>query len=134
MKAFLDTNVLIYAQEDSLKGNRAREALESGGVLSVQVLNEFASVSARKQGRSWDEIEDAIFDILDVVDAPVAITLATHMAARQLAATQGFSFYDALIVAAALEAGCEALLSEDMQHGFKVDGLAIVNPFRDMAG
>ncbi len=133
MKAFFDTNILIYAQENSPKGNRARELLESGGVLSVQVLNEFASVSARKQGRSWADIDGAISDILDVITAPLTVTLAVHNAARGLAAGKGFSFYDALIVAAALEAGCDTLYTEDMQHDRTVNGLAIVNPFLDIA-
>ena len=56
-------------------------------------------------------------------------TSATHAAAVSLARDHGFAFYDALIVAAALERGCDTLFSEDMQHGRSVAGLTIVNPF-----
>lgn len=129
MSAFLDTNVLIYAQEDSAKGATARYLLERGGVISVQVLNEFASVSARKQGRSWASIDEAVTDILDVVAAPLPITLTIHESARALAARHGFAFYDALIIAAAIEAGCDTLYSEDLRNGRAVEGLTIVNPF-----
>ena len=57
------------------------------------------------------------------------LTLATHEAARDLAHSHGFSFYDALIVAAAIEQGCDTLYSEDMQAGRKIGPLVIVNPF-----
>ena len=57
------------------------------------------------------------------------MTAATHAAAVVLAREHGFAFYDALIVAAAVEAGCDTLVSEDMQHGRKVAGLTIVDPF-----
>lgn len=129
MSVFFDTNILVYAQESSQKGDTARALLAGGGILSVQVLNEFASVSARRQGRSWPEIDEAITDILAVVSAPVPITLAIHEEARRLASTQNFAFYDALIVAAAIETGCDMLHSEDLQHGRSIGGLVILNPF-----
>lgn len=129
MTAFFDTKILIYAQERSGKGDIARGLLAVGGVLSVQVLNEFASVSRRKQNRSWSEIAEAIEDVLALVSTPIAVTLSTHQQARRLAAAHSFSFYDALIVAAAIEAGCDRLYSEDMQHGRVIGGVRVVNPF-----
>jgi predicted nucleic acid-binding protein len=129
VSAFLDTNILFYAQETTGKGDRARTVLAGGGKLSVQVLNEFTAVSRRNQRRDWDEIAEAISDVLTVVDPPLPLTLDLHAAARALAEDHRLSFYDALIVAAAIEAGCDTLFSEDMQHGRSIGGLAIVNPF-----
>ena len=129
MSAFFDTNILVYAQETGVKADRARALLEAGGKLSVQVLNEFSAVSRRKQGRDWREISEAISDALALVDPPLSLTLDLHAAARALAEAHRLSFYDALIVAAAIEAGCDTLFSEDMQHGRTIGGLAIVNPF-----
>ena len=129
MIVFFDTNILVYAQETNDKGNRARALLAGGGKLSVQVLNEFTAVSRRKQQRDWDEIAEAILDVLTVVDPPLALTLDLHTAARVLAEDHQLSFHDALIVAAAIEAGCDTLFSEDMQHGRSIGGLSIINPF-----
>jgi predicted nucleic acid-binding protein len=68
-----------------------------------------------------------------MVDPPLALTLDLHAAARALAEDHRLSFYDALIVAAAIEAGCDILYSEDMQHGRTIGGLAVVNPFLEGA-
>ena len=129
MSAFFDTNILVYAQQADGKADRARALLAGGGKISVQVLNEFSAVSRRKQQRDWSEIAEAISDVLAVVDPPLALTLDLHRAARTLAEDSRLSFYDALIVAAAIEAGCDTLYTEDMQHGRKFGGLTIVNPF-----
>ena len=129
MSGFFDTNILVYAQERGRKGDQARALFQRGGKLSVQVLNEFTAVSRRKQRRDWSEIAEAISDVLAVVDAPVGLTLDLHRTARRIAEDHGLSFYDALIVAAALEAGCDTLYSEDLQHGRKFGRLTIVNPF-----
>ncbi len=129
MSAFFDTNVLVYAQQVGEKSDRARALFAAGGKLSVQVLNEFASVSRRKHNKDWREIAEAIADALALVDPPQAVTLDLHTAARSLAGRHGLSFYDALIVAAAIEAGCDTLYTEDMQHGRAIGGLTIRNPF-----
>ena len=86
-------------------------------------------VSRRKQGRDWDAIAEAVSDVLTMVDPPQTLTLDLHTAARVLAEDHRLSFYDALIAASAIEAGCDILYSEDMQHGRTIGGLAIVNPF-----
>lgn len=129
---FLDSNVLVYA---ALQPDRrtavAKDLLAQGGTISVQVLNEFANVARRKLRRPWPEIARALADIRAVCPAPLPLTVATHEAALALATRHGFAFYDALIVAAALEAGCATLLSEDMQDGQVIEGrLTIRNPFR----
>ena len=129
MSVFFDTNILVYAQQRGRKADRARALFSDGGKLSVQVLNEFAAVSRRKQAKNWNEISEAIADALALVDEPLALTLDLHAAARTLADAHRFSFYDALIVAAATEAGCDILYTEDMQHGRAVGGLTICNPF-----
>ena len=129
MTAFFDTNILVYAQQRGGKADRARALLAGGGKLSVQVLNEFTTVSRLKQRREWHEIAEAVADVLTTVDPPLALTLDLHAAARALAEDHGLSFYDALIVAAALEAGCDTLFSEDLQHGRRIGRLAILNPF-----
>jgi predicted nucleic acid-binding protein len=129
VSAFFDTNILVYAQQTGGKADRARALFAGGGKLSVQVLNEFTAVSRRKQGKEWREIGEAISDVLALVDPPLALTLALHAAARTLAEDHRLSFYDALIVASAIEADCNVLYSEDMQHGRTIDGLAIANPF-----
>jgi predicted nucleic acid-binding protein len=126
---FIDTNVLIYAQQNGTKADRARALLARGGKLSVQVLNEFAAVSRRKLGKDWREIAGALDDALVLLGPPLTLTLDLHVAARKLAETYQLSVYDALIVAAAIEAGCDTLYSEDMQHGQAIGSLRIQNPF-----
>jgi predicted nucleic acid-binding protein len=129
VSAFFDTSILVYAQQTDRKADQARALFAGGGKLSVQVLNEFTAVSRRKQRRDWHEIAEVISDALALVDPPLALTLDLHAAARALAEDHRLSFYDALVVATAIEAGCNILYTEDMQHGRKFGSLAIVNPF-----
>lgn len=129
MSAFFDTNILVYAQQAGGKADRARALLAGGGRLSVQVLNEFTTVSRRKQGKEWREIGEAISDLLALVEPPLALTLDLHVAARRLAEEHRLPFYDALIVVSAIEAGCNVLYSEHMQHGRSFGGLTVTNPF-----
>jgi len=130
-KPFFDTNVIVYAFEE---GGRRRQAalnlLAAGGITSVQILNEFASVARRKLGFLWPEIEEAVAGICILLPAPAPLRLQTHIRAIQIAARFDFSIYDGLIVAAALENGCRVLYTEDMQHGQKIEGLAVRNPFQ----
>ena len=129
MTAFLDTNLLIYAQGAGAKGETARQAILAGGVISVQVLNECAAVLRRKFKFDWDAVGEAISDMRTALEPVRPIDVGTHEAAVALARSHGFSFYDALIVASALEAGCDTLLTEDLQAGQRIAGLTIVNPF-----
>ena len=129
MTVFIDTNVLIYGQEAGAKSETARRVILAGGVISVQVLNEFAAVLRRKFGLEWAVIADSLADIRTALGPVRAIGVEIHTSAVALARSRGFSFHDALIVASALDAGCETLLTEDLQAGRRVNGLTIVNPF-----
>jgi predicted nucleic acid-binding protein len=130
-KVFVDTNVLIYAvAQNDPRGPRAEALLAKGGVVGLQVLNEFVSVARRKMSMPWKEITEALDAIRVLCPSPVPITISTHETALRIAENQGFEIYDALIVAAALEAGCAILYSEDLQHGQVIDGkLTVRNPF-----
>nr|WP_249810978.1 PIN domain-containing protein [Bradyrhizobium sp. 149] len=125
----MDTNILVYAQQTGTKATISRDLIDQGGTISVQVLNELANVLRKKQGISWRDIELVFDDIDNALDPAFALTAKISRAALALARDDGFAFYDALIVAAAIEAGCDTLYSEDMQHGRNVGGLTIVNPF-----
>jgi predicted nucleic acid-binding protein len=129
---FLAADILVYgiARNDTWTV-QAATLLRKGGVISVQVLNEFANVARRKLRRSWPEIADALAALRILFPDPRPIGLATHDAAVDIAARHGFAFYDSLIVASALEAGCSVLLSEHMQDGQVIGGrLTIRDPFR----
>ena len=131
VKAFFDTNVLIYAvAEGDPRSAQAEELLASGGVLSVQVLNEFVSVARRKLLMSWSDVTQALDAFRALCPSPLSITVETHQAALRIATTHGYNIFDALVIAAALEAGCATLYSEDLHDGQKIDGqLTIRNPF-----
>jgi len=130
-KAFFDTNVLIYAvAQDDLRSTQAEELLASGGVLSVQILNEFASVARRKILMSWSDVMEALNAFRVLCPSPRPITLEMHEAALKIAEKHGYNVYDALVISAALEAGCTTLYSEDLHDGQTIDGqLTIRNPF-----
>lgn len=134
MTAFLDTNLLIYAQGTDAKSEAARQVILAGGVISAQVLNEFTAVLRRKFGLDWDVIAEAVADLRTALGPVRPIDIDTHAVAVDLARAHGFSFYDSLIVASALEAGCDTLLTEDLQAGRRVEGLTIVNPFIPRCG
>lgn len=128
-KVFFETNVLLSA--DAAKADRAEELLAGGGVVSVQVLNEFAAVASRKLRMSYDEIRDAPGPIRTICEVePLNVEL--HDRALELAERYGFSIYDATSVAAALNVGCETLYSEDLQDGQVVEKLTIRNPFSSL--
>ena len=130
-EVFFDTNVLIYAiAKDDPRAVSAEAMLAAGGVVSVQVLNEFVSVARRKLGMTWEEVAEALAAIRILCPAPVPITIETHETALRIAAKYGYQIYDALIAASALLAGCRRLFSEDLQDGQILEGrLTIINPF-----
>ena len=136
VKAFLDTNVLIYAvTEDDPRSAQAEQLLASGGVLSVQVLNEFVSVVRQKILMSWTDVTQALDAFRILCPSPLPITMETHETALRIAAKHGYNIYDALVIAAALEAGCATLYSEDLHDGQTIDGqLTIRNPFARSSG
>jgi predicted nucleic acid-binding protein len=129
--SFLDTNVLVYfASDDVAKADQAEAVLTAGGAISVQVLNELTNVARRKMRLSWPELRGLLESLCSFLTIH-PLTVEVHEAGLALAERYGFSLYDAMIVASALDAGCDTLLSEDMQHGMVLDeGLRILNPFR----
>ena len=128
--AFFDTNVLLYLlSEDAAKADRAEDLLADGGVISVQVLNEFAAVASRKLGLAWPEIREVLGTAQSLCRVE-PLTMATHERGLAIAERYGFSVYDSLIVAAALLAGCGVLWTEDLQDGQHIeDQLTVKNPF-----
>ena len=128
--SFVDTNVLVYlASSDAAKADRAEALLAAGATISVQVLNELANVARRKMQLTWAETSSFLATLKDLLQV-TPLTLETHESGLQLAERYQLSIYDGMIVAAALQADCETLWSEDMQHGLHVEGrLHIRNPF-----
>jgi predicted nucleic acid-binding protein len=131
-KAFFDTNVLIYAvAENDPRSTRAEEILDSGGTLSVQILNEFVSVARRKLSMPWAEVREALDAFRVLCPTPLPITTEVQESALEIAKRHCYHIHDALVIAAALQAGCVTLYSEDLQHGQIIAGrLSIQNPFR----
>jgi predicted nucleic acid-binding protein len=127
---FFDTNVLIYAfgQED-LRSQIARDLLQRGGVIGVQVLNEFVAIVRRKLGFSWGEGSEALAAIHVFCPSVIPLTVETHERALHIAQRYGYQIYDALMIAAALAAGSSTLYTEDLQDGQRIEDVTICNPF-----
>ena len=129
--SFLDTNVLVYlASGDPIKADLAEKLVAAGGWISVQVLNELANVAGRKLRLSWPDTR-AFLSLIRGVLSVRPLTVDIHERGLALAERYTLSTYDAMIVAAALDADCDVLWSEDMQDGLVIDSrLRIVDPFR----
>jgi len=127
---FFDTNILVYAAGPAgLKRDTARDVLRDGGTISTQVLNELANVARRKMKLQWPDVHE-ILSYFRAGLSVVPLTIRTHEQGLTVAERHKLSVYDAMIVAAALEAKCDVLYSEDMHDGLWVDDrLRIVNPF-----
>jgi predicted nucleic acid-binding protein len=134
-RCFVDSNILVYADDLSAgaKRDRARElireSMETGtGVLSLQVFQEYFAVATKKLGISAEGARQriALLSRLDVV----VLGVEDLLAAIDLHRLHQFSIWDALVIRAALNAGCRVLYSEDLQDGRRIDGLEIVNPFK----
>ena len=135
--AFIDTNVFIYQLEalDERKSAIAEQIIRDGiangtACISFQVIQETLNVVLRKAAVPLDR--EAARSYLETVLAPlfrVPATIDLYHRALDVQVRYRYSFYDSLIVAAALLAGCKRLYSEDLQHGQQIDGLAIHNPF-----
>ncbi len=126
---FADTNVVLYLLDDGPKADRAEAILRQGPRISVQVLNEAMVNCRRKAGLSWEDTGaflEGVRSLCRVED----LTVQTHLVGRALAEKYRLSVYDAMIVSAALLAGCTTLWSEDMHNGLLVeDQVRIRNPF-----
>ena len=136
-KFFLDTNILVYTFDDEDLGKRDRaralvaEALSgSRGIVSYQVIQEFLNAALRKFAKPLTAADAERY--LTVVLEPLCAVFAgveLYHQAIDIAERWKYSFYDSLIIASALGAGCTVLYSEDLQHGQKIGGLRILNPF-----
>ena len=131
-KVFLDTNVLIYAysEDEPNKRQRAIDCVRSAEAwISTQVLNETINVLKRKFSLSYSQIRDAVQEISKGFPI-VLVSVNTIEMALNLAERYQYSYFDSLILASALEAGCQILYSEDLQDGQRIENqLTIVNPF-----
>lgn len=138
VESFIDTNVFIYPLEKAdarrfmIADTIIREAIATGSACtSFQVVQECLNTMLRKASIPLDTA--GMRDYLDIVLLPlVRVPASADLYRRSLEVREryGFSFYDALIVAAALEAGCTRLWSEDLQHGQHIGVLQVENPFR----
>lgn len=134
---FLDTNVFVYCFDTREPGKqrRARQLVEQAlaerrGLISYQVAQEFLNVATRRFAVPLSAEDARLY--LERVLAPLwEVQASAELCRRGLEITERWrlSFYDALVVAAALVAGCKTLYSEDLQDGQNIDGLTIVNPF-----
>jgi predicted nucleic acid-binding protein len=136
---FFDSNVLVYAFDTrDQRRNAIADALlvqaqrEHSAIISYQVVQETLNVLTRKltPRLTAAEARDILLDVL----APlwrIHPSSALYSRALSIQERYGYSFYDSLVIAAALEGGCARLLSEDLQHGQQIEGLTIKNPFTD---
>ena len=127
---FLDTNTVIYSlSQDDKKQDKALALLANKPVISIQ-LNETANIMRRKLGFDVPVIRVVINRISQECGSLQPITLTTINRALDIVERYGFSHYDSLVIASALQADCSTLYSEDMQHGQDIDNrLIIINPF-----
>jgi predicted nucleic acid-binding protein len=134
LKIALDTNILAYGEgiNDAEKRDAVLELLDDlpqgSTVVPVQVLGELFNVLVRKAGRSRAEARDALLAWRDTFPT-VETTPEVMLVAVDLATDHHLSIWDAVILAAASQAGCRLLLSEDLQDGFTWGGVTVVNPF-----
>jgi predicted nucleic acid-binding protein len=128
--SFFDTSVLLYLlSSDSEKADRVEALLAESGTISVQVLNEFTAVASRKLKMPLVEIREVLETVRDICRTE-PLTIEDHDRACEIMERYRFSFYDSVILASALHAGCKILYSEDLQHGQVIDEhLRITNPF-----
>ncbi len=132
-KPFFDTNVIVYAfGRDDPRTAAAVRLLAGGGVIGVQTLNEFVAFAVRKLRMPWRDVLEALRAIRVICPSPVSLTLQVHEDALRIAGRYGYHIYDSLVIAAALDASCRTLYSEDMQDGQTIEGLTIRNPFRQL--
>ena len=134
---FLDTTVFVYCFDPSspakadLAAGLIRRAIETrAGIVSFQVVQEFFNVALRRFVKPMTP-PDAEHYLATVFRPLLAVhsSQGLYAEALRLADRYRLSWYDSLIVAAALESGCSVLYSEDLQHGFEVGEMRIQNPF-----
>lgn len=136
MRVFIDTNLWAY-RLDQREPEKSRHiscwladiTQDHEVVISTQVLIELRSVATRKlqpalSDRQISELLEALSGF-EVVSADATLVLDAH----QLAITEQLSWFDALIIEAAIRSRCDVLFSEDLSHGRRISGLRLINPF-----
>jgi predicted nucleic acid-binding protein len=136
MNAFVDTNILVYAADETMQAERkrmiARELLRAPRLrISVQVLNEFVASARhpRKLALSQTAEQDWLAAWLRMTVTPLSLNLFVE--ALRIHLRYHFSHWDSLIVSAALASDSSILYSEDLQHGQVIEGMEIINPFHE---
>ena len=134
---FIDTNIFVYLfdETDLIKHQRAEALVRDSlvnrtGCISYQIVQETLSILIQKLDVSTELatqlLDDVLVPLWQIDPTPMLYRRSLHVQTRY-----GFSFYDSLIVAAALEAGCTRLYTEDLQHGQQIGQLTIDDPFRE---
>jgi predicted nucleic acid-binding protein len=135
-KFFIDTNIFVYSfdlhnsDKRMISENLIKAALKGNGIISFQVIQEFLNVATKEfQGSMTNaEAQKYLSKVLFTL-CQVFPTEELYIQALEIKNRWRFSFYDSLIISAALEAKCNILYSEDLQHNQKVGGLTIINPY-----
>jgi predicted nucleic acid-binding protein len=129
-KAFIDTNIVIYSLgPNSAKASLVAPLFAHHPTISTQVLSETANVAIKKLALPLSET-GKLLAMLEATCRVEIVTPATMRRTLDIAGRYGFSWYDSLIVATALEAGCDTLYTEDLHHGQVIEGkLTVTNPF-----
>ncbi len=139
-KFFIDTNIFVYTFESAehAKRQKANELIKSAfknknGCISSQVVQEFMNVATRKFAvpLSTTDCEKYLKLILSPL-CQVFVSIELYSRALDVLERWRFSFYDSLIVAAALQADCRYLYSEDLQHNQKIESMTVINPFHEL--
>ena len=134
-KVFIDTNILIYTYsvdeaDKQMIANKVLEDYSDVIIISNQVINELTNVLFKKFKLSSNDIENTILELDTFVDI-VGFDIRTQIKAVRIKEKYKLQYYDALIIATAIENGCTVLMSEDMQHHQVIEKvLTIINPFK----
>ena len=133
-RVFFDSNVLIYAYstDDSSKQNHIQTIAETHyTVISTQTINEFINVMKKKKGLSYAQIMGALTQIYQNFAVEV-VNQTTIEKAVAIAMRYSYSYFDSLMIAAALMSSCSVLYSEDMHHQHVIENMTIINPFTSL--
>lgn len=136
-KVFLDTNIVIYSysEDEPKKEEIANDILEEYSnqiIISNQVINELSNTLFRKFKLDADDVRAVVLELND--NFPIVnFNLETQLKGIEIKEKYKLQFYDSMILATALENGCNIVYSEDMQHGQIIENsLTIINPFENL--
>lgn len=136
-RVFLDTNIFVYSfdNRDPIKRNLALELIHKTSEantarISYQVVQEFVNLATKKFAQPLKQSDVRLY--LESIMSPmwhINSSMGLTSKALDIQERWAYSFYDSMIIASALEAGCSILYSEDLHHGQTIEGLKIINPF-----